>query len=76
MRALRLPTLILAAMVLLVAVATGNLSGIGIGDITLLYDAIALPRLALTVPLVGAFGRRAGSAGGGGGAFLGRSHGM
>ena len=50
--AMRLPTLILAAMVALVAVVSGNLSGVGIGDMTLLYDSIALPRLAIAVPLV------------------------
>lgn len=52
MRTLRLPAMLLAAMTALVVLATGNLSGIGIGDISLMYDAVALPRLAVAVVLV------------------------
>ncbi len=47
----RLPALVMAAMVALVALATANLSGFGIGGGALLYDTIALPRLVPAVVL-------------------------
>lgn len=45
------PVAVLAAMVALVAVATGNLSGVGIGDAGILYDTVALPRLVAAAVL-------------------------
>ena len=47
----RVPVRIVAAMLGLVVVATANLTGLGIGSLPLLYDAIALPRLAVTLIL-------------------------
>lgn len=48
----RVPAFLLAAMMVLVTMVSGNLSGIGLGDGTMLYDAIALPRLVIAVVLV------------------------
>lgn len=48
-RAGRVAVVSLAALVALVATATGNLTMLGIGDGALLYDTIALPRLAVSL---------------------------
>ncbi len=45
------PAWILAAMLALVPLATGNLTGLGIGAGPLLYDNIALPRLVIALVL-------------------------
>jgi len=47
----RIPLWLVAIMVALVAVATTNVSGLGIGSGALTYDTIALPRLAITLVL-------------------------
>lgn len=47
----RAPLWITAAMLALVAVATSNLTGLGIGAMALTYDTIALPRLVIAVVL-------------------------
>ncbi|MBW6468938.1 MAG: O-antigen ligase family protein [Coriobacteriia bacterium] len=47
----RLPVWTVAAMVALVPLATGNLTGLGIGTGPLLYDTIALPRLVIALVL-------------------------
>jgi len=47
----RLPVWLLAALCGLVVVASGNLSGLGIGAGPLLYDTIALPRFVVTLVL-------------------------
>lgn len=47
----RMPVYLVASMLALVAVATGNLSGLGMGTGSLLYDPMALPRLIIAVVL-------------------------
>ncbi len=47
----RVPLIAVACMIALVATVTGNLSGLGIGSASLLYDPMALPRLAVAAVL-------------------------
>ncbi|NTU71311.1 MAG: O-antigen ligase family protein [Coriobacteriia bacterium] len=48
----RIPLLIVAGMVVLVILVSGNLSAIGVGGTSMLSDPIALPRLAIAAVLV------------------------
>ena len=50
-RLARVPVLVVAGMIALVATATGNLSMLGIGAGSFLYDPMALPRLVIGVVL-------------------------